>query len=234
MNKSETIAKLALALSKAQSSISGAVKDSTNPFFSSKYANLESVVEAIRGPLADNELSFAQMTTKNEQGLFVNTLIMHSSGEWLEGSYPVICKTMDDPQKVGAAMTYARRFSLASAFGVPQIDDDGNTAAEKPKAEDKQSINWDIKPPSVKPKEKFDQSAALKSAALGPNDKAKESKPATKSQTDFLLRFAVGKGFTEDETVNMLKEKYKVETIDKLNMLQVQQALEGFGYVAKK
>jgi ERF superfamily len=223
MNKSESIAKLALALSKAQSAISGAVKDSTNPFFSSKYANLESVVDAIRGPLADNELSFTQLTTKNEQGLFVNTLIMHSSGEWLEGSYPVVCAQPNDPQKLGAAMTYARRFSLSSAFGVPQVDDDGNTAAEKPKEKVEE-----------KPKAKFDQSAALKHAALAPADKAKESKPSTKSQTDFLLRFAVGKGFTEDETLTMLKEKYKVESIDKLNMLQVQQALEGFGYVAKK
>ena len=153
MNKSESIAKIAMALSKAQSAIKGAVKDSKNPFFKSDYANLESVIEAIRGPMIDNELSFTQMTSQNDLGLFVNTLIMHSSGEWLEGSYPIICKDTQDPQKVGAALTYARRFSLASAFGVPQIDDDGNTAAEKPKTIDSgQPIDFDIKPPSVKPK----------------------------------------------------------------------------------
>lgn len=133
MNKSESISKLALALSKAQSAISGAVKDSSNPFYKSTYANLESVVEAIRKPLADNELSFTQLTTWYEQGLHVNTLIMHSSGEWLEGFYPVICKDMNDPQKVGAALTYARRFSLASAFGVPQIDLDGEDLKPDPK-----------------------------------------------------------------------------------------------------
>jgi hypothetical protein len=138
MNKSNEIGKLALALSKAQSEIKGAVKDSTNPFYKSSYADLESVIEAIKKPMVANELSFTQLTKFNDTGfLLIETMIMHSSGEYMSGEYPVICKDMNDPQKVGAAMTYARRFSLASAFGVPQIDDDGNIAAEKPKEEPK-------------------------------------------------------------------------------------------------
>lgn len=148
MNKSNEIGKLALALSKAQSEIKGAVKDSTNPFYKSSYADLESVIEAIKKPMVANELSFTQLTKFNDTGfLLIETMIMHSSGEYISGEYPVICKDMNDPQKVGAAMTYARRFSLASAFGVPQIDDDGNTAAEKPKEEPKKEAP---KKPEVK------------------------------------------------------------------------------------
>ena len=208
MNKSESIGKLALALSKAQSTISGAVKDSTNPYFSSKYADLESVVNAIRIPLADNELSFTQLTIKNEQGLFVNTFIMHSSGEWLEGSYPVICKNMDDPQKVGAAMTYARRFSLASAFGVPQIDDDGNTAAEKPKDEAK---------PKDEPK-KVASDKALNNPKEQAKDKAWVAKKPTPAMITRLFAIAGSRGWSNEQVKATMMKCWNVESTKDLTL----------------
>jgi hypothetical protein len=113
------------ALCKAQSQIRGAVKDSRNPHFNSMFANLESVVEAIRQPLADNSLCFTQSVFDGH----VHTTIWHSSGEHTVSLVPFLGK-MDNMQQVGAALTYARRQGLCTAFGVPQVnDDDGEECA---------------------------------------------------------------------------------------------------------
>ena len=129
--RSPSIAKLAEALSKAQGSMKGAVKDSTNPHFRSKYADLESVWGACRDALRENALSVAQLAAPATQAghIAVETVLMHSSGEWLSGvlELPV---TKYDPQGVGSAWTYARRYALAAIVGVaPVEDDDANTAS---------------------------------------------------------------------------------------------------------
>lgn len=127
MNRSEQINELALALSKAQSEIKGAVADSKNPFFKSKYANLESIYDAIREPLAKNQLSIVQATNPKETGVEVESVLMHSSGQWISSSlYMPADKT--DPQTFGKLLTYCRRYSLAALIGVPQVDDDANSA----------------------------------------------------------------------------------------------------------
>ena len=115
------------ALCKAQSQIRGAVKDSRNPHFNSMFANLESVVEAIRQPLADNGLCFVQSVCEGH----VHTIICHTSGEQMVSTVPFV-GNMPDMQKVGAALTYARRQGLCTAFGVPQVDDDGTEASASP------------------------------------------------------------------------------------------------------
>lgn len=130
MNKSESIKELAAALSKAQSEIKGAVKDSQNPFFKSNYADLESVWQAIRQPLADNNLAVVQPTALTPNGAVVVTVVMHSSGEWISGEYPLLAKD-NSPQALGSATSYARRYALASMLGVYQTDDDGNHAQSK-------------------------------------------------------------------------------------------------------
>jgi hypothetical protein len=112
------------ALSKAQSQIRGAVKENTNPHFKSRYADLESVIDAIRKPLADNGLAFMQAVSDG----YIQTIVMHQSGEQLVSTLPFVGQ-MTDMQKLSAALTYARRQGLCTAFGVPQVDDDGNAAA---------------------------------------------------------------------------------------------------------
>jgi len=114
------------ALCKAQSQIRGAVKDSRNPHFNSMFANLESVVEAVRQPLADNGLCFVQSVCEGH----VHTIICHTSGEQMVSTVPFI-GNMPDMQKVGAALTYARRQGLCTAFGVPQVDLDGEECVER-------------------------------------------------------------------------------------------------------
>ena len=125
--QSETIGALAAALSKAQADITGALKDSSNPFFKSKYADLASCWDACRHQLAANGLSVVQTTRMTEQGLLLVTTLAHSSGEWIAGEMPVLTKDAS-PQGQGSGLTYARRYALAAIVGLAQIDDDAEAA----------------------------------------------------------------------------------------------------------
>lgn len=124
MNKSESIAALSAALSKAQGEMRGAVKDSANPFFKSRYADLASVIEAAREPLAKNGLAVIQLI--NETG-GVETVLTHSSGEWISSTLQLTPKTTS-PQDMGSIISYGRRYSYAAIVGLAQVDDDAETA----------------------------------------------------------------------------------------------------------
>jgi len=129
MNQSESIAKLATALSIVQGKLSHAKKDSANPFFKSKYADLESVWDACRDLLAENGLSVMQFPGEYIDGtMSMTTILAHSSGEWIgqEMSVPV---SKPDSQGCGSCLSYMRRYSLAAVVGVVQADDDGNAAS---------------------------------------------------------------------------------------------------------
>jgi len=127
MKSSDAINELASALCNAQGQMGGAVKDSANPFFKSSYADLTSVIKAIKQPFADNGLSYTQFPVSNENGVGVSTRLMHISGQWLEMDYtlPTVKK---DPQASGSAITYARRYALQSIAGIPTADDDAESA----------------------------------------------------------------------------------------------------------
>ena len=128
MKSSNELKDLAAALVKAQAEVMQAHKDATNPFFKSKYADLESVWDAIRAPLTKNGLSVAQGTTYLEgAGTCVVTRLIHTSGQWIEGVLPVMA-AKTDPQGQGSAITYARRYALAGMVGVVQVDDDAEAA----------------------------------------------------------------------------------------------------------
>lgn len=131
MNKSESIKELATALAKAQGEIKGAVKDSSNPFFKSKYADLASIVEAIRASFSKNGLSYTQCVEPSDKDeVRIETIILHSSGEWLSCGVLALPVSKSDAQGFGSAMTYARRYGLSAAVGVAPEDDDGNAAAK--------------------------------------------------------------------------------------------------------
>lgn len=131
MTHSENINEIAGALAKAQAVIAGAAKDSDNPFFKSKYADLASVWDACRKPLTDHGLSVAQTAATAEGHVGVTTILMHGSGQWIRDTL-VMKPTKDDPQGVGSCITYARRYALAAMVGVAPEDDDGNAASAKP------------------------------------------------------------------------------------------------------
>jgi ERF superfamily len=127
MNQSESIADLAAALSKAQASITGALKDSANPFFKSKYADLASCWDACRKPLTDNGLAVIQTIEAGEGRAVLVTTLAHLGGEWIKSYCPILTKD-DSPQALGSAITYARRYALAAMVGLAQIDDDAEAA----------------------------------------------------------------------------------------------------------
>lgn len=128
--QSSEIKDLVSALVKVQSEIRDAEKNSTNPHFKSQYANLESVIGATREPLAKNNLVVTQ------QGSFVDgkpvliTTLMHSSGQWLRSTMPVL-NDKNNAQGLGSALSYARRYALAAIAGITQVDDDGNDASSR-------------------------------------------------------------------------------------------------------
>jgi hypothetical protein len=113
----------------------GAIKDSANPFFKSKYADLASVVEAIRAAFSANGLSYIQTVEPSEKDeVRVETTLLHLSGEWISCGVLSLPVSKVDAQGYGSALTYARRYSLSAAVGVAPEDDDGNAAsAAKPK-----------------------------------------------------------------------------------------------------
>src|SRR4029079_18582964 len=100
-------------LSKAQGEMSGAKADSENPFFKSSYADLASVWDAIRAPFAKNGLAVIQTTGMNPDGVIIITTLAHSSGQFVRGRI-TIRPTKNDPQAVGSAITYGRRYGLAA------------------------------------------------------------------------------------------------------------------------
>lgn len=127
--QSESIAALAKALADAQGKIKGAAKDSDNPFFKSKYADLASVWEACRKQLSDAGLAVIQTTANGVDAVTVITTLAHSSGEWIRGSL-TLRPVKADPQGAVAAITYARRAALAAMVGVaPEAEDDDGEAA---------------------------------------------------------------------------------------------------------
>lgn len=126
--QSESLGKLADALAKAQGQIRGAIKDSENPFFKSSYADLAAVWDACREPLSKNGLSIIQTTDMQNNEVLLVTTLVHSSGEFIRGVYP-IRPVKPDPQSMGSAVTYARRYALQAMVGIAPEDDDGNAAA---------------------------------------------------------------------------------------------------------
>ena len=118
------------ALVKAQAEMSGAKKDSANPFFKSKYADLSSVDAAIGPAAAKHGLAYIQISHNIADHAAIETVILHESGQVINCGIVAVPVSKADAQGYGSAMTYARRYSLSAAFGVCPEDDDGNAAAK--------------------------------------------------------------------------------------------------------
>ena len=157
MITSDSIANLTLALSIVQGKMTHAIKDSANPFFKSKYADLESVWDVCRSLLSENglavmqfpgDINFVQLEKENGDiniatKMSLTTIISHKSGEFMsqEMSVPV---TKPDAQGAGSALTYMRRYALAAVVGVVQADDDANAAVVSKSSSAMKTIAKDI------------------------------------------------------------------------------------------
>jgi hypothetical protein len=127
MNQSPTIGALAAALSKAQAAYKPAVKDSANPFFKAHFLSLAGALDACRDALTSNGLALVQAVDASGDKLVLHTTLLHSSGEWIGSAYP-INPVKNDPQGIGSACSYARRYSLMALVGIAAEDDDGEAA----------------------------------------------------------------------------------------------------------
>jgi hypothetical protein len=151
MRRSDTIAALSSALSKAQGAIKAAAKDAENPHFKSRYADLASVWDACRDPLAKNELAVIQLPSTSDSKVHIVTLLTHSSGEWIEETL-VLTPGADTPQGVGSAITYGRRYGLSAMVGVaPDDDDDGEAARPSSNARTNGQSRPPMRAPQAKP-----------------------------------------------------------------------------------
>lgn len=138
MNKSDSIKNITEALVKFQSSIASIKKDGTNPFFKSKYATLENIVDSIQKPLAENGLALTQFLSTSPLGdPELTTTLLHTSGEYISASFK-LSPIDNKPQSMGGAITYARRYAISSVLRLVTDDDDdgnvasGNTTTKKP------------------------------------------------------------------------------------------------------
>jgi hypothetical protein len=131
----ENMQKIATALVKAQKAFGPALKSSTNPHFKSRYADLAACVEAVIDALNENGIALVQHSHECADGIIIETIFIHESGETISGGKLHVPATKQDAQGYGSAMTYARRYSLQAACGIAPEDDDGNNASRaKPKS----------------------------------------------------------------------------------------------------
>jgi hypothetical protein len=139
MLTSETITKITPALIKAQAAFKPAVKDAVNPAFSRgqnpkpSYVTLAQAIESVAEALRDNGIALVQQTDILDARTVLVTRLVHESGEWIAGRYPVH-PVKADPQGEGSALTYARRYALMALVGIAPEDDDGNAAVKATQA----------------------------------------------------------------------------------------------------
>ena len=120
MNKSDSIKELATALAKAQGEIENASKTSNNPHFRSKYADLAEILNTVRPVFAKHGLAVVQSPSYNEGIVSVTTTLLHSSGQFMMDTASTPAPKLD-PQGIGSAITYMRRYSLAAFAGIAYI-----------------------------------------------------------------------------------------------------------------
>lgn len=186
MRTSDSIMKIAPALLKAQREMEGAKKDSNNPFFKSKYSDFNAVLEACKGPLNDNGIVILQPHKLENNIMVVETILLHESGEFISGETQVVVAKQNDPQALGSAQSYAKRYGLQSIVALPSEDDDGNAGSGK-QAESKSTAQGSTSKPSApasgfgaaKPAESKTASGfgAAKVAPVTAENKVEEVKP---------------------------------------------------------
>jgi ERF superfamily len=139
------VKQIASAFIKAQKEFAPALKTNSNPFFKSKYADLSVCIEAVIDGLHNNGIALIQRNHDCNDGVKVETILLHESGEEFSGGILHVPALKSDPQAYGSALTYARRYSLMATCGIAAEDDDGNAATRPVKT----SPAPNLKPPAL-------------------------------------------------------------------------------------
>jgi hypothetical protein len=188
------------ALAKAQAAVRHATLDSTNPHFRSKYASLESCLDAIKKPMADNELFLIQTVITKDEEIVLETILGHGSGEDLRFHSPIIL-TKKDMQGLGSSTTYARRYSLCGLFSIgADEDDDANYASLPPQ-----------KTIASAPRGVVDQTHA---------SCAPKTKGPTEAQIKRLYAIASSSGWSHASCKRYMQEHFNVDSSTELSREQ--------------
>jgi hypothetical protein len=182
---SENISNISAALLKAQRVMGNATKDSKNPFFKSKYADLNAVREAVLPPLNENGISVIQPTIFHEGKKFVQTMFLHESGEYISGLTEILASKETDAQAQGSGISYARRYGLQSLANIGAEDDDGQAAVGKPNKQERtfHPHEKEIEPTPVQQKTVSTSPSKEVSGDL----KQEETKPTTPARRSFRV-----------------------------------------------
>lgn len=143
--QSQTIGELAKALANVQAKLRVAIKDKSNPFFKSKYADLQTVVDTARPLLIENGLSVVQLPGGTGQQVTVRTVLLHSSGEWLSDDGLTMVPVKTDPQGIASCITYARRYGYMAVIGIVSDDDDDGEEAAGRSSSGVRSVSDDVR-----------------------------------------------------------------------------------------
>lgn len=220
MNKSENIIEIAKALCAVQSKLTGAKKETTNTFFKSSYADLESVWDSIRDLMYENGLSVSQFPCtleNNAPGL--ETILMHNSGQFISNTVPLI-SVKQDPQSYGSAITYFRRYALSAVIGQIQVDDDAQTSMGNQNQEPKH------------------HQSSVKSTQANNSDNryegvtGKESRLVTDPQLKRLFAIVKKSGLSDADVKEMVST-FGVDSSKKLNQKQYDELVSRIEELAK-
>lgn len=208
---SDTIGKLGEALAKAQGEMELATKDSINPYFKSKYADLSSVWNTIREPLSKNGLSVVQQLISDPIAVAIRTVLIHSSGEWISSTI-YIKPVQTTPQGFGSTVTYARRYALSAIVGVAPDDDDGNASVKRNNEEEVQEMNSHVSDISKQTNSIEQQKVLLLGKLIG-KDKPFQTKVVDAKRWMSEQVKTDWDRFTEKDVIeinNKIKETYKL------------------------
>jgi hypothetical protein len=228
MEKSESIKELAAALAAFQAEVANVKKDSTNPFFKSKYASLENIIETARPFLAKHGLAFSQLPSGENE---LSTTLMHKSGDWLSATAKINPKDTS-PQAQGSAITYMRRYALSALLGLATEDDDDGNVGSQPKRAEKKTWQvphrqepYDAEEPIIVVGPDTDEPPAAPKFQRSPSEKRKRVKELLDKQSLVDLKT---KEDYEDACSAVTGLKLEPanfdEIISKLNALQHEQA----------
>ena len=160
--KSESITNLAVSLAKFNMKVQRIEKDGTNPHFKNRYTTLDAILDEVRPMLAEEGLSVIQMPSGDGEQLKLTTMLIHITGEWIESDPINMRPVKNDPQGIGSATTYARRYSLCAFLGLStgDLDDDGNSASQPPRTQQSAPQQQSYNPPSAHPQAPTSQPSA--------------------------------------------------------------------------
>lgn len=214
IEKSENITNLASALLKAQKDIGIAIKDAKNPYFKSSYADLKTVIDAVKEPLNNHGIAFLQMVNTNGGDMpVIETMLLHESGQYLLSNTPVFCAKPNDPQAFGSGVTYSKRYALQAILGLPTADDDAEGAMNRTNGKPKQQAAK-APEPSVSTKSTHLSGQSFITSKQSPQIILEDVTPVLEKayeafQQDFMAELPKGSIFSFQKWQQELKYAYK-------------------------